>query len=88
MTSSKGLDAVRAYTQRSNATLTTPNRRYCAFTLHDLGTLLDLLGRGSAENKERGVLKSLTVIVHVLSRQMMDVLAKKVPQPESLKVIF
>ena len=86
--SSGGLDAARAYIQHSSSTLATLNLRHCTFTLHDLSILLDLLERGSAKNKERGVLKSLTVIVYVLSPQMMDVLAEKLPQLESLKVIF
>jgi hypothetical protein len=62
--------------------------RHCAFTLHDLGILPDPIGRGSGDNKERGVPKSLTVIVHVPSPQMLDVLAEKLPQLESLDVIF
>ena len=88
LTSSEGLDTAWAYIQNSSGTLATLNLRHCTFTLHDLSILLDLLERGSAKNMERGVLKSLTVIVYVLSPQMMDVLAEKLPQLESLKVIF
>ena len=90
LTSSEGLDAVWAYLQHTSGTLATLNLRHCTFTLHDLSILLDLLGQGSAKNrdKERGALKSLTVIVYVLSPQMLDVLAEKLPQLESLKVTF
>jgi len=88
LTSSEGLDAAWAYIQHSSGTLATLNLRHCTFTLHDLSILLDLLGRGSAKKQERGVLKSLTVIVYVLSPQMLDVLAEKLPQLENLKITF
>ena len=88
LTSCEGLDAARAYIQHSRGTLTTLNLRHCTFTLYDLGILLDLLRRGPVEYKERGVLTSLTVTVQVLSPQMLDVLAEKLPQLEKLKVAF
>ena len=43
---------------------------------------------GSAESKERRVLKSLSVFVRVLSPQKQDALAEKLLQPENLKVTF
>ena len=50
--------------------------------------LLDLLGQGSSENAVGGGLKDLTVSVQVLSPQMLDMLAEKLPQLERLKVNF
>ena len=48
--------------------------------------LLDLLGRGLSENAEG--LKSLTVTVQVLSPDLLDVLAEKLPQLERLEANF
>jgi hypothetical protein len=88
LASSEGLDAARAYLQHSGSTLTRLGLTHCSFTLHDLGMLLDLLGQGSSENVEGGGLKNLTVTVQVLSPQVLDMLAEKLPQLERLKVDF
>jgi len=88
LASSEGLDAARAYIQHSGSTLTSLGLTHCSFTLHDLGMLLDLLRRGSSENTEGGGLKSLTITVQVLSPQVLDMLAEKLPQLEGLKVDF
>ncbi|KIL62020.1 hypothetical protein M378DRAFT_807280 [Amanita muscaria Koide BX008] len=85
LASSEGLHAARAYVQHSGSTLTSLSLKHCSFTLHDLGMLLDLLGRGSSEG---GGLKSLTVTIHALSPQMLDMMAEKLPQLERLKVDF
>ena len=87
LASREGLDVVRAYVQHSS-TLTSLSLAHCPFTLRDLGILLDLLGRGLSENVKGGGLKSLTVIVQVLSPQVLDMLAEKLPQLEKLKVVF
>lgn len=84
LASSEGLYAARAYVQHSGSTLTSLSLRHCSFTLHDLCMLLDLLGRGSSGEG----LKSLTVTVHVLSPQVLDMMAKKSPQLERLKLDF
>ena len=84
LASLRGLDAVRAYVQHSGSL----NLTHCSFTLHDLGILLDLLLRGPLENAERGGEKNLTVSVQVLSPQVLDMLAEKLPQLEKLKVHF
>ncbi len=81
-------DAARAYVQHSGSTLTSLGLTHCSFTLHDLGMLLDLLRRGSSENTEGGGLKSLIITVQVLSPQVLDMLAEKLPQLERLKVDF
>jgi len=88
LTSSEGLDAARAYIRHSWGTLTSLSLAHCSFTLHDLGILLDLLGRGPSEDSEGGRLKSLTVTVHYLSPQVLDMLAEKLPQLERLKIEF
>jgi hypothetical protein len=88
LASRDGLDAARAYVQHSASTLTSLSLAHCSFTLHDLGMLLDLLGQGSSENTEGGGLKSLTVTVQVLSPQVLDMLAEKLPQLQRLKVDF
>ena len=84
--SSEGLDAARVYIQHSRSTLTSLGLTHCSFSLHDLGILLDLLGRGLSENAEG--LKSLTVTVQVLSPDLLDMLAEKLPQLERLEVKF
>jgi hypothetical protein len=86
LTSSEGLDVARAYIQHSGSTLTSLGLTHCSFTLHDLGMLLDLLGRGPSEDTEGSRLKSLTVTVQFLSPQLLDMLAEKLPQLERLKV--
>ncbi|KIJ12477.1 hypothetical protein PAXINDRAFT_101193 [Paxillus involutus ATCC 200175] len=88
LTSNQGLDAARAYVQHSGSTLTSLDLMHCSFTLHDLGTLLDILGRGPSEDTEGGRLKSLTVTVQFLSPQLLDMLAEKLPQLDRLKVHF
>jgi len=88
LTSSEGLDAARAYVQHSGSTLTSLGLTHGSFTLHDLGMLLDLLGQGSSENAEGGSLKDLTISIQVLSPQMLDMLAEKLPRLERLKVDF
>jgi len=50
--------------------------------------LLDFLEQGSSKKTEEGGLKNLTVTVQILSSQLMDMLAEKLPQLESLKVDF
>jgi hypothetical protein len=80
LTSSEGFHAIRAYIQHSGSTLTSLSLTHCSFTLHDLGILLDLL--------EQGTLKSLTVDIQILSPQVLDVLAGKLPQLEKLTVGF
>ncbi len=84
--SPEGLDTARVYVQPSRSTLTSLGLTHCSFSLHDLGILLDLLGRGLSENAKG--LKSLTVTVQVLSPDLLDVLAEKLPQLERLEVDF
>ena len=84
--SPEGLDAARVYVQHSRNTLTSLGLTHCSFSLHDLGMLLDLLWNGLSENTEG--LKSLTVTVQVLSPDLLDVLAEKLPQLEKLEVKF
>ena len=50
--------------------------------------LLNYFGRKSSEDTEGGGLKSLIITVEVLSPQMLDMLAEKLPQLERLKVDF
>jgi hypothetical protein len=50
--------------------------------------LLDRFGRESSENREGEGLQNLTVTVDVLSPQMLDMLAEKLPQLERLKINF
>ena len=57
-------------------------------TLHDLGMLLDCFRRESSESTEGEVLKNLIVTFEVLSPQMLDMLAEKLPQLERLKINF
>jgi len=83
VTSSEGLDAVLAFCQHSGSTLTSLSLAHCSFTLHDLGMLLDVLGRASLGG---GGLKSLTVAVQVLTPQLLDMLAEKLPKLELLKI--
>src|SRR6266545_3484875 len=52
LVSREGLDAARAYVQHSRSTLTIFGLTHCSFTLHDLGMLLGILGRGSSETVE------------------------------------
>jgi hypothetical protein len=80
--SEEGLDAARNNVQHSGNTLTSLGLTHCSFTLYELGTVLDLLAR------EEGGLKSLTVNIQVLSPQMLDMLAEKLPQLERLEVDF
>jgi hypothetical protein len=88
VTSSEGLDAVRAFSQHSGSTLTSLSMAHCSFTLHDLSMLLDVLGQASLENTGGGGLKRLTVAVQVLSPQLLDMLAEQLPKLERLKISF
>jgi hypothetical protein len=88
LASSECLDAARAYVQHSGSALTSLCLTHGSFTLHDLGILLDLLRQGSSENAEAGGLKNLTVNVQVLSPQMLNMLAEKLPQLERLNIDF
>jgi hypothetical protein len=88
LASHEALDAVRAYVQHSRSTLTSLSLTHGSFTHHDLGRLLDLLGRGSSQDAEDGRLKSLTIAVCVLSPQLLDMLAEQLPQLEKLMIDF
>jgi hypothetical protein len=81
-------EAVRAYVQHSGSTLTSLTLTHGSFALHDLGIFLDLLGRRSSQNAEDGRLKSLTITVLILSPQLLDMLAEKLPQLEELMINF
>ncbi|KIM37762.1 hypothetical protein M413DRAFT_255193 [Hebeloma cylindrosporum] len=84
--SKEGLDAALGYIHHSWDTLTTLVMDHCAFNLHDLGTLLDLLWRRNADGG--GGLKRLFVSIQVLNPQVLDILAEKLPQLEILQVNF
>ena len=88
LASSEGLDAARGYIQHSTGTLTTLGLTHCSFTLRDLGMLLDFLGRGFSGNAEGAGLKNLDVSIQILSPQMLDMLAEKLPRLAKLKVDF
>ena len=88
LASSEGLDAARGYIQHSTGALTTLGLTHCSFTLHDLGMLLDFLGRGFSGNAEGAGLKNLDVSIQILSPQMLDMLAEKLPRLAKLKVDF
>jgi len=86
--SSEGLDAARDYIQHSRGTLTTLGLTHCSFTLHDLSMLLDFLGRGLSGNAEGVGLRKLDITVQILSPQVLDMLAEKLPRLAKLKVNF
>jgi hypothetical protein len=88
LTSTEGVDAAWAYVQHSRSTLESLCLTNCSLTLHGLGMLLERFGHQSWESTEGGGLKNLTVTVKVLSPQMLDILAEKLPQLERLKVNF
>ena len=79
--SREGLDAARVFVQHSRSTLTSLGLTHCLFNLHDLGTLLDFIPPEAG-----GRLKSLNVTVQVLSPDLLDMLAEKLPQLERLIV--
>ena len=88
LASTEGVDVAWAYVQHSRNTLESLCLTNCSLTLHGLGMLLERFGHQSSESTEGQGLKSLTVTVEVLSPQMMDILAEKLPQLERLKVNF
>ena len=88
LASTEGLDAAKAYIQHSRGTLTTLGLTHCSFTLRDLSMLLDFFGRGSSQNAEGAGLKILHVTVQILSPQLLDMLAEKLPQLAKLKLDF
>lgn len=88
LSSSEGLNTARVYIQHSGSALTSLGLTHCFFNLHDLGLLLDLLVQKSSESNTTGGLKSLTVTVKILSPQVLDMLAEKLPQLERLMVHF
>jgi len=88
LASTKGLDVAWAYAQHSRSNLKSLSLTHCSLTLHDLGMLLNHFGWESSESTEGVGLKSLIVTVEVLSPQMLDMLAEKLPQLERLQVNF
>jgi hypothetical protein len=82
----EGPDAAWDYAQHCRSTLTSLYLTNHPFSLCELGTLLDLLGRRLSENAEG--LKNLTVTVQVLSPDLLDMLAEKLPQLDRLELNF